>query len=273
MANTQLSVVIVEDEKIFLDKLVRMLLADPAFRLVGRASNKRKALDEIADKKPDLVLLDLGLHNEVDAGFKIAEELGKSPYQPMVIFVTGQHTAGARAFEYPKAVHYLTKPIDWPKFYAALDRAKKSLLPNAAAAWHPLEKFKSRDDSGVARVVYAEEILFIKANDDVVDIHLADGRHIGNVLKTMVELEAELASLADGPKFFRSHTSYLVNLLRVQELKIVKSRIGKSGDDGEKKEVVCESRFVVFYGSEKTARVARQKRQELEALLGLSKKR
>lgn len=244
--DNQLSVVIVEDEKSIQEMLVGKLLADPAFALVGRAASKEEALSQVAEKKPDLVLLDLRLYNDPEAGFTIAGKLATWPNPPSVIFVTANEIDGARAFDYPNAVHYLTKSIDWPKFYAALDRvkalARKSLL-------------------------FSDINRLLTALDDVLDIHLADGTLIGNVHKTLKVLEQELGALgADAPMFFRAHVSFIANLSQVQELR----SIPVSQKDEKKKD---HKHRLVFRGSGKTVPVARGKLSELKERLGLSKKR
>jgi DNA-binding NarL/FixJ family response regulator len=56
-----ISLVIVDDHALFRSGLVSLLTSMPQFKIVGEASNGREALELIADKKPDVVLLDVNM--------------------------------------------------------------------------------------------------------------------------------------------------------------------------------------------------------------------
>lgn len=50
-----------DDHALFRSGLVSLLTSMPQFKIVGEASNGREALELIADKKPDVVLLDVNM--------------------------------------------------------------------------------------------------------------------------------------------------------------------------------------------------------------------
>jgi len=56
-----ISLVIVDDHALFRSGLVSLLTSMPQFKIVGEASNGREALELVADKKPDVVLLDVNM--------------------------------------------------------------------------------------------------------------------------------------------------------------------------------------------------------------------
>lgn len=56
-----ISLVIVDDHALFRSGLVSLLTSMPQFKIVGEASNGREALEVVADKKPDVVLLDVNM--------------------------------------------------------------------------------------------------------------------------------------------------------------------------------------------------------------------
>lgn len=56
-----ISLVIVDDHALFRSGLVSLITSMPQFKIVGEASNGREALEVVADKKPDVVLLDVNM--------------------------------------------------------------------------------------------------------------------------------------------------------------------------------------------------------------------
>ena len=56
-------VFLVDDHIIFLEGLARLLSDEPMIRIVGTAIDGRKAVDEIGDLKPDVVLMDISMPN------------------------------------------------------------------------------------------------------------------------------------------------------------------------------------------------------------------
>lgn len=56
-------VFLVDDHMIFLEGLTRLLSDEPMIRIVGTATDGRKAVREIGDLKPDVVLMDISMPN------------------------------------------------------------------------------------------------------------------------------------------------------------------------------------------------------------------
>ena len=87
-----------------------------------------EAVNQIQEKKPDLVFLDVQMP-ELD-GFGVLASLNKEA-MPVIVFVTAHDKFALRAFEV-HAVDYLLKPFDRERFQTALTRA--------------LERIKQRGD-------------------------------------------------------------------------------------------------------------------------------
>lgn len=66
-------VLVVEDHPIFLKGLVHLLGSEPGFTIVGEARDRRQALEALADKKPDLILVDLTLGD--DSGLDLIKDI------------------------------------------------------------------------------------------------------------------------------------------------------------------------------------------------------
>jgi len=68
-------VLVVEDTPVVRELLVHLLNADPAIQVVGTACNGEEALEAVANKKPDLVTMDIHMPrlNGLDATRRIME--------------------------------------------------------------------------------------------------------------------------------------------------------------------------------------------------------
>ena len=61
MVKQQYSLILVDDQSIFLDGIESLLERMPELRIVGKANNGRTALDLVSTHKPDLVLMDINM--------------------------------------------------------------------------------------------------------------------------------------------------------------------------------------------------------------------
>lgn len=110
----ELSVAIVDDNPVILNKLDQVLAQEEGLSIVGRAEDGEEALHLIADKRPDVVLLDL-IMPKID-GLSIVERVsqkntsGKKPFFIILSAVGGEQMAEA-AFK-AGANYYLMKPFD-----------------------------------------------------------------------------------------------------------------------------------------------------------------
>jgi two-component system, LytTR family, response regulator len=211
----KLGVVIVDDEELARRVLAEMLALHSEIEVVAECANGFEAVKAVAERKPDLVFLDVQMP-KLD-GFEVLELIG--PDVP-VIFVTAYDQYAMRAFEV-HAVDYLLKPFSAARFDAALERAKsrlgRKMTPAAelAAAARPpaqhLERIVVRDGSKV-QVIPVGKLDFAEAQDDYVALHSAGKTHLKQ--QTIGNLEAGL----DPASFIRIHRSYIVNLERVVKI-------------------------------------------------------
>jgi two-component system LytT family response regulator len=146
---------------------------------------------------------------------------------PATVFVTAYEQYAVRAFE-ANAVDYLVKPFSRERFAATLQRAKTRLStpdavgPQASARiLQALDALRQRDDY-LDRIpvrvdehvvfVAVDDIVWIRASRNTVQIHLADRVH--ELRETMAALAARL----DPRHFARVHRSAIVNVRRVKAI-------------------------------------------------------
>lgn len=121
--DTQLRIVIADDERPARAFLASMLQSFPDVQLLGEASNGVEAVELIENIKPDLALLDLQMP-ELD-GPGVVRMIRKDR-MPLFAFVTAYDEYAVRAFEL-NAVDYLLKPVDRARLRETINRAHDRL--------------------------------------------------------------------------------------------------------------------------------------------------
>lgn len=231
---------IVDDEPLARSNVAVLLKRDPEIDIIGECGSGTEAVIEIRKIRPDLLFLDVQMP-ECD-GFDVLELLGKD-LPSAIVFVTAYDEYALRAFE-TGALDYLLKPFDDARFALALGRAKRWILPGIDRP-RKLERVAIKA-AGQLEFVKVSEIDWIEAADYYACLHVGPRSHL--LRRSLAELEEDL----DPTEFCRVHRSGIVNLKRVQALKL--------NLDGEY-EVVLENGAQV--------RLSRRYRKQLKARMGV----
>ena len=220
----QLSAVIVDDEELARQLLREYLSTMPDIRIAAECSNGFEAVKAVAERKPDLIFLDVQMP-KLD-GFEVLELIGK---EIAVIFVTAYDVYAMRAFD-AHAVDYLLKPFSMERFQTAVERVRKRLgvqpapsapLPQpaelSAAARPPdqhLQRIVVRDGPKV-HILPVSQLDYAEAQDDYISLH-SEGKAFLKQ-QTISSLEAAL----DPKQFVRIHRSVIVNIARIARIEPV----------------------------------------------------
>jgi len=218
--NVPMNVLIVDDEPLAREGLALLLKDESAIGSLAEARNGAEAVEKIRESRPDLVLLDVQMP-EMD-GFEVLRAVG-AEQMPPVIFVTAFDKYAIQAFEV-NTVDYLLKPVTRERFSQALARVRErlaqpgadnqhvlSLLQQLAAPRRHLARVALRS-AGKISFVNVEDILFVQAAENYVQLHLKSARHLLHV--PIATLETSL----DPEKFLRIHRSLIVNVRHIAEL-------------------------------------------------------
>jgi two-component system, LytTR family, response regulator len=216
----RLTALVVDDEPLARAGLRMLLSDDPGVATVLEATGGREAVTAIRGKRPDLVFLDVQMP-EMD-GLAVVKEIG-AERMPAVVFVTAHDQYAIQAFEL-NAIDYLLKPVTKTRFAQTLDRARlrlkstdeanrqmMALLEAIATPRQYLERVAIRS-SGKTTFVPLEDVHWMQAAENYVELHTATGRHLLRV--TLSTLEASL----DPGTFLRIHRSLIVNVHQIKEL-------------------------------------------------------
>ena len=219
-----IATLVVDDEPIARHAIVRLLRDDPQIEIVGECGDGVSAVKAIREHSPDLVFLDIQM--PAISGLDVVATIG-AERMPATVFVTAYEQYAVKAFE-ANAVDYLVKPFSRERFAATLQRAKDRLsartgmgleasarILQALDALRPredyLERIPLRVDEHVV-LVPVDDIVWIKADRNVVQIHVAERIH--ELRETMTALAARL----DPRHFARVHRSAIVNVRRVKSI-------------------------------------------------------
>lgn len=208
-------VILIDDEPLARQLVAKLLEPYEQVEVVAECGDGFDGFKSIQQHNPELIFLDVQMPRL--NGFEMLELLDNPP---SVIFTTAFDEYALKAFE-SHAIDYLLKPVTRERFDKAVQKwlAIAGTRPQAALA--PLleekvyEGYQHRivvKDNGLIRIIPAQDILYIEANDDYVKIFTAKG----NFLKksTLARIEQSL----DPKQFVRVHRSYLIPVSQLQRI-------------------------------------------------------
>ncbi|MDQ3034540.1 MAG: LytTR family DNA-binding domain-containing protein [Myxococcota bacterium] len=192
-------VLVVDDEPVARQRLIRLLEQIPDVEVIGEASSAKDALATIARLAPDLVLLDIEMPGVDGLSLAALTDL------PPIVFVTAHTTHALAAFEVG-AHDYLVKPVDQARLAAALDRVRDRIASGAAEeqATAPEPWRLTVIDGSLRRFVDAREVTCFLAQEKYVSF-VVGGREL-LVRESLDALEQRLAPLG----FLRANRGALV---------------------------------------------------------------
>ena len=203
----------------------RITLADdlkrycPEIQVVGEANGVKSALEDIQEKKPDVVFLDIQM--EDGTGFDLLMKLGKISFQ--IIFTTAHDSYGIKAIKF-NALDYLLKPIDPDELMAAVaklsENEKNASLNNDINLL--LENMRENMASGNKRIaLHSLEKVHLVAISDIIRCE-SQGAYTIFYLKNKEQILAtknlkEFEEILESYSFIRVHHSHLINFAYLKE--------------------------------------------------------
>lgn len=216
-----MKVLLVDDEALARDRL-RSILDEMAedYEVLGEAANGEAALAEIADKKPDIVLLDI--HMPGMNGIEVAQQLANDETAPAIIFATAFDSYALEAFD-AHAIAYLLKPVRKEKLREALNKASR-LREGQLVALQALQTKQARmhlsiRSRGNLERLPISEVLYFRAEQKYVVARHSQGEALLD--ESLKSLEEEFGHL-----FVRIHRNALVAEAAIVALE--KDSLGRS---------------------------------------------
>jgi len=206
---TELKILIADDEPLAAERLQMLLARITGVHLVGTAHDGESAVRMAEALEPNLVLLDIAMPG-LD-GIEVARALSRQQESPAVVFVTAFDQFAVAAFDVA-AIDYLMKPVEAERLARSVERARAYLIaraerrPTEALEAPPsiwLEEFWASDLSGLVRIA-ARDIDRITAERDYMRLHV--GKRSWLIHHSMSALKEGL----DPELFVRLHRSAIV---------------------------------------------------------------
>ena len=204
----------IEDEPLALRQMVTYIEKTPFLQLVGAFDNAVSAMQALDETGIDLIFTYINMPDL--SGMEFIKSLS---HPPKVIFTTAYEEYALEGFKVD-ALDYLLKPIGYPDFLKAANKAKSWFEGQGKKS----ESIKANDEFlflkseyKIVRVNFSD-IKYIESMREYVRIHLLNQKPIMSLM-SMKKIESHLPS----DRFMRVHRSFIVNL---HQIKVVeKSRI------------------------------------------------
>lgn len=168
-----------------------------AVNIAGYESGEQ-FLFEYRDNPCDLLLLDIEMSGI--NGMELARKLRENCDMLPIIFITGYSDYMSDGYDV-EALHYLLKPVERGRLFAALDRY--------AAKHERSEEIILSAVTGAYRIS-AGNIAYVEAFGRKTSVHLRD--------KTVLECNMSISEFEKIDGFIHCHRSYIVNLERVKSI-------------------------------------------------------
>ena len=201
-----LRVLIVDDERLARAALKRLLFPESDAEIVGEAENIKDTLEQINEKKPNLVFMDIELRNS--NGFDIFDKL-ENP--PVVVFVTAYAEHAVKAFSV-NATDYLLKPVSQSRLRETLNRVKQKLSESVKEDLNNTATLELKIP-GRSVVIPTNEIAALKADGDFTHVILVNQPAL-MICRTLLSLEKSLLQ----PCFLRIGRSVIINRKYVRSI-------------------------------------------------------
>jgi len=218
MTGSKMRAYVVDDERLAVERLTRLLNATGRVTIAGSATDPVAALEFLRTTPVDVLFLDIQMPGLT--GFELLEQLDRGV---TVVFTTAYDRYALDAFGV-NSLDYLLKPIEADRLEQALDKVERfagqarpdvrALARELAAQLAPnrrLERIASRVGERTA-VLDVARVSHFTSKDKLTFAVVNGHEHV--IDQTLTELEAQL----DARRFARIHRATIVNIGFVQEL-------------------------------------------------------
>ena len=197
---------IIDDEPFARELLEGYVAQLPNLHLIASCEHVFEALEILQKQRIDLLFSDINMPQVNGIEF-----LRSLPNPPYVIFVTASPHHALEGFELD-ALDYVVKPVSFPRFLKAVNKAVNLVGSQPAAVAAPTPQFLFVKEGNSLQRVLFEEIYYIEGLRDYIRIVLRN-RFVVTYLR-MSRIEDQLPA----SQFIRIQKSYIVRLDAIKAL-------------------------------------------------------
>lgn len=196
---------IIDDNKMARTVLRHQINEIDYLKLVGECEDVFQANAILIKEKIDLLFLDIQMPRISGIDF-----LRNLIFRPLVILITSRPEYALEAYEY-NVVDYILKPVKEERLLKAVSRAKDFFESNQKSVLASKDFFFIKE-KGVSAKIYINDILFVQAMGDYVQINTPSKTF--TLHSTLTSIEKELPA----DRFMRVHRSYIVALDKIDTI-------------------------------------------------------
>ncbi|MFN2396888.1 MAG: response regulator, partial [Bacteroidales bacterium] len=218
----KVKILVVEDESI-VAKDIQNSLKKMGYQVPTTVSSAEKAIEEIEENRPDLILMDIMLKGQM-SGIEAANHI-KERFGIPLIFLTAyadDNTLSKAKITEPYG--YIIKPFKEKELQTTIEMAlykheKDEVVKKERDLYHSIIENKESKDSIFVRADYRlnkinfDDIFYVEALKDYVVINTSDNSYTTHTtMKEMVRILPQ-------KDFVRIHRSFIVNLNKIFSIK------------------------------------------------------
>lgn len=200
---------IVDDEQLARKLLESYVSRLPQFEWKASCKSPLQAMQVLQEQHIDLMFLDIQMPDLLGT-----EMLRSLPKKPLVVFTTAYKEYALEGYELD-VVDYLLKPISFPRFLQAVNKATRILdkekIPTSADEKSSPGFLTVKADRKTYKLLH-KDIFYIEGEREYVKYHCKDKRVMA--LESLKKLEESLSP----HNFIRVHRSFIVNKSYVTSL-------------------------------------------------------
>ncbi len=204
----KLSCVIIDDEPLAINIMAGHISQTSFLELAQKFTNPVKAFEYLSENPADILFIDIQMPDL--SGIELVQNL---EYKPVIIFTTAFDKYAMDGFKVD-AVDYLLKPVDYPEFLKAAEKAKQWIsVKNKILDLKTDKEFLFIKSEYKIIRIDLKAIKYIEGMSEYVRIHRENNKPVMTLLSLKL-LEEHLP----GDQFMRVHKSYIVNLQKIAEI-------------------------------------------------------
>lgn len=197
---------IVDDDLLSRKAIERLCQKITYLEVISICENADEALEALSRYKIELIFLDIHM-----PGLNGIDFMDHAGVLPQVILTTSTTDYAFTAFEYD-VTDYLKKPIKFPRFSQAVEKARiKNLQQIHAPSSGRIQEVYLKENGRFIRVPY-NDILYFENVGDYVKVKTLKDKHL--IYGTLKHIEEKL----NNPIFMKVHRSFIVNLSKIKDI-------------------------------------------------------
>ncbi len=197
-----INVVIIDDEPKAIDLLAYYISQVEFLKVEHTFRNPLKAFQYLTTHEVDLLFLDINMPKL--SGIELFKNLKNAPD---VIFTTAHPEFAVSGFDLD-AIDYLLKPITFPRFLKATQKAQKTIVKKDAKESIPADPIYIKSGSMTHKLLWSD-IAFLKKEENYITYYLMNGKRL-LCRQTLSSMEKMFPSYV-----VRIHKSYAICMYNI----------------------------------------------------------